>query len=79
MVYPPFLLKVQTDIPSSRQTASPAFSALFPELESVPEKRFSGQNLSGCFWIVAEDWPNILFPQASVNPSIAPFRLSTQG
>jgi hypothetical protein len=47
MVYPPFLLKVQTGIKSSRQTNPPAFSALFPEMESVPEKRFSGQNLAG--------------------------------
>jgi hypothetical protein len=37
-------------------------------MESVPEKRFSGQNLAVCFWIEVEDLPNILFPQASVNP-----------
>jgi hypothetical protein len=47
MVYPPFFLKVQTGIKSSRQTNPPAFPALFPEMESAPEKRFSGQNLAG--------------------------------
>jgi hypothetical protein len=67
MVYPPFLLKVQTGITSSRQTDPPAFSALVPEMESVPEKRFSGQNLAVCFCVEAEDLPNILFPQGSVN------------
>jgi hypothetical protein len=49
MVYPPFMLEVQTGITSSRQTNPPAFSALFPGMESVPEKRFSEQNLAGCF------------------------------
>jgi len=70
MVYPPFMLKVQTGITSSRQTNPPAFSALFPEMESVPEKRFSGQNLADYFWIVVEDLLNILFQRGSVNPSI---------
>jgi hypothetical protein len=36
-------------------------------MESVPEKRFSGQNLAVCFWIVIEDLSNILFRQKSVN------------
>jgi hypothetical protein len=67
MVHPPFVLKVQINITSTRQRNPPVLSALFPEMESVPEKRFSGQNLFGCFWVVVEDWPNILFRQRSVN------------
>jgi hypothetical protein len=65
------MLKVPTHITRSRQTNPPAFSALFPEMESVPEKRFSGRNLAGFSWIVVEDLLNILFPRGSVNPSIA--------
>jgi hypothetical protein len=68
MVHLPPSYKVQTGIRSSRQTDPPAFSAPFPKTESVPEKRFSGQNLADYFWIVIEDSLNILFPQASVNP-----------